>query len=851
MTLGLMIAFYLSVYSQTQTGPQTPAAIPSDLSNLSASDLKAQFYSNPYPAMSDPPPPPGVKRCVIAGIRAYKVQPGYFQQSVNAAPTLCTAGFYCPENTFQPFYCCEGYYCSSPDKIAICPENHYCPFGTVSPSNQNCWSLASCPPGTIKPFRYGMIIIIFVSLIIIGLGFSIKNRLDIQKAIRNRMLVEMAKQEKANKNVTVTSTNQKSLDIEFDELEYKLPDGNVIMSNVSGFFKIGKMTAVMGPSGAGKSTLFSLLSGKIQKSKGKILLNGKTQDLSKYRKLVGYVPQDDIMHRELTVNNVLLHSANMRLPSSLSSAQKKKKVVQTIEFLGLGQVINTVVGDEETRGISGGQRKRVNIGMEIVADPSVLFLDEPTSGLDSSTALELCEILKRLAIKNKMTIAAVVHSPSPQSFSQFDDVLFLGKGGKMVYFGPTKGVRHYFRELGFECPRDVNPADFAMDVISGRKDSSYDKDFRPADLFDYWQSYQDGTPLNKIGGNTNKTLRRPIRDSSLISKVFSSFFTMSLDFVSWVYDITSEFAAFGVSLIRTFTFMGDPVRNTPNGLTQYFLLLKRSFQQQFRSSKRFIIDSIIHFLAGLIVSVAVKDFAYLGKEPDEVCQFVAFQLQSYCRQPIDFLNQAGALMCVGIFFAGQATAAYTFGNEKVVYWRDTSAGMPTTAYFLSKFTADIPRIFIASFFYTLAYTVFLDYRSSFFSLMMVNICLYVVAFQFGYFISILFAKSSVGLIVAANALINGFLLAGATPDIADVLTKPDYAYVRWLWAWSAPRWGVEAYYILEASGREWQELKTGKWSHSYSANNYTTAIINMFQIAAFWAIMSFLGLKLTNRRKQK
>ena len=827
------------VYSQNSEIPDL-----TELQNLGTDDILKNFRNHDYPKDHKG----SQKYCRVPAIKLYKVQPGYFQQTATATPTKCTLGFYCPEDTFQPFYCCAGFFCENPTTIKLCNEGQYCPMGAIR--GENCWSLASCPPGTERPFRYGMLIAIFVSLIIVAIGFSIKNRLDIQKSIRNRMLVELAKQQKANTGARVFSTNQKSLDIEFDQLEFKLPDGNVIMKDVSGFFKMGKVTAIMGPSGAGKSTLFSLLTGKIPKSKGTILLNGKKQDLSKYKKLVGFVPQDDVMHRELTVNNILLHSARMRLPSSLSTKQIKKKVVETIEFLGLGHVINTVIGDEETRGISGGQRKRVNIGMEIVADPSVLFLDEPTSGLDSSTSLELCEILSRLARQNNMTIAAVVHSPSPQTFSMFDDVLFLGKGGRMVFFGPTKGVKHYFKELGFRCPKDVNPADFAMDVISGRIDCEFDEDFRPADLFDYWNSYQDGTPLHKIGGSKN-TMRRALKDTSFFPKVVSSIFGLIIDAVTWVLDLFSELVETLVDFVRLLTFMSDPVRNTPNVFTQYYLLVKRSFQQQFRSSKTFIFDSVIHFVAGLIVSLAIKEFPYYGRQPKEVCLLTPFLLQGQCNSGTDLLNQAGMLAAVGIFFAGQATAAYTFGNEKTVFWRDTSVGMPTIPYFLAKFTSDLPRIFIASFFYTLSLTVFFDYRTKFIYLMLNNLCLYLVAFQFGYVLSIFFDKSSVGLLTAANALLWSFLFGGASPDLKLVMETPEYDNFRFIWTISAPRWAIEAFYILEATDRPWIELQTSEWSHTYNRNNYAKCIIYMFIIAGLWAVIAVLALKLTNRRKQK
>ena len=117
------------------------------------------------------------------------------------------------------------------------------------------------------------------------------------------------------------------------------------------------------------------------------------------------------MHRELSVRDNLSFSANMRLPASLSSEEREKIVFWAIDSLELGHVQHSIIGDEEERGVSGGQRKRVNVGIELVADPSILFLDEPTSGLDSATALELCFTLRTIAREKRMVVAAVIHQP--------------------------------------------------------------------------------------------------------------------------------------------------------------------------------------------------------------------------------------------------------------------------------------------------------------------------------------------------------------------------------------------------------------------------------------------------------
>ena len=132
--------------------------------------------------------------------------------------------------------------------------------------------------------------------------------------------------------------------------------------------------------------MMNILSSKVQNTSGTILVNGVEERISKYKKLVGFVPQEDVMLRKLTVREVLDHSASLRLPSNWSRAQRKQFVDDVVSLLELGHIQNSVIGDEAERGISGGERKRVNIGIELVSDPYVLFLDEPTTGIHCTLA---------------------------------------------------------------------------------------------------------------------------------------------------------------------------------------------------------------------------------------------------------------------------------------------------------------------------------------------------------------------------------------------------------------------------------------------------------------------------------
>ena len=268
------------------------------------------------------------------------------------------------------------------------------------------------------------------------------------------------------------SVSQSAFNIEFIDIGFTLKNGVEIMKNVSGQFTAGRMCAIMGPSGAGKTTVINLVTGKALKTEGKVLINGKEDELAAYKKLLGFVPQEDVMIRTLTVRNNIAHSAKMRLPKDFTKDQTDKKVAHTLVELGISHVQHSIIGDERERGVSGGQRKRVNIAIELVADPVVLFLDEPTSGLDSTTSTALCKTLKRIARNRQMTVAAVIHQvnyikciscifesclnmmmishPSPPS-SSLMICCYWGKGGEWFTTDPLAMLPNTSPNRGSSC----------------------------------------------------------------------------------------------------------------------------------------------------------------------------------------------------------------------------------------------------------------------------------------------------------------------------------------------------------------------------------------------------------------
>jgi ABC-type multidrug transport system ATPase subunit len=289
-----------------------------------------------------------------------------------------------------------------------------------------------------------------------------------------------------------------TFDFKFEGLGLTLSNGITIMKGVTGSIRHGAVTAVMGPSGAGKTTFLNLLSGKAAKTHGDIFIKStidgdfklENDGIYRFRKLCGFVPQEDTMHRRLRVFDNIYFSGSFRLPQDYTKEMVEIRTDEVISTLGLGAVQHNPIGDETLRGISGGQRKRVNIGMEVVANPRVLFLDEPTSGLDSTSSQEVLIALKKFATDEDMTIVTVIHQPRLEIYKLIDDLLLLGRGGITVYLGPREEAETYFAGLGFTCADPaMNPIDFFMDIISGDVPRNGHPEFVKEDLFDLLTDY--------------------------------------------------------------------------------------------------------------------------------------------------------------------------------------------------------------------------------------------------------------------------------------------------------------------------------------------------------------------------
>lgn len=237
------------------------------------------------------------------------------------------------------------------------------------------------------------------------------------------------------------------ISFEAKNIEYKFKGGKLGLRNINIREESGKLIGIMGGSGAGKSTLLNVLNGVEVPSAGEVLINGKNihKDKKSVEGVIGHVTQDDLLIEELTVYQNLFYNAKLCF-GNLSDEEIAKKCHTLLADLGLYETRDLKVGSPLEKTISGGQRKRLNIGLELIREPSVLFVDEPTSGLSSRDSENIMDLLKELALKGKL-IFVVIHQPSSDIFKMFDKLKILDVGGYPIYYGNPVDAVSYFKTL--------------------------------------------------------------------------------------------------------------------------------------------------------------------------------------------------------------------------------------------------------------------------------------------------------------------------------------------------------------------------------------------------------------------
>ncbi|KAJ6840781.1 ABC transporter G family member 28-like isoform X1 [Iris pallida] len=647
-------------------------------------------------------------------------------------------------------------------------------------------------------------------------GKQMHTRSQIFKYAYGQIEKEKAQQQR-NKNLTFSgvismATNndirtRPVLEVAFKYLTLTLKrNKKQLLRSVTGKIMPGRIAALMGPSGAGKTTFLNALAGKATgcQTSGLVLVNGKMEPLCAYRKIIGFVPQDDIVHGNLTVEENLWFSANCRLSTDMSKADKVLVVERVIECLGLQPIRDSLVGTVEKRGISGGQRKRVNVGMEMVMEPSLLLLDEPTSGLDSSSSQLLLRALRREALEG-VNICMVVHQPSYALFKMFDDLILLAKGGITVYHGSVKKVEEYFAGLGINVPERVNPPDYFIDILEGIvKPPGVNVKQLPLKWMQY-NGYNIPPDMLQLLGEGDTSVRDgetssgagPV-DPSVAGEV--------------CVNVLDAFELKKVNLQNVFSKSKElSNRRTPGILCQYKYFLGRVGKQRLREARIQGVDYLILGLAGVCLGT-------LAKVNDETFGALGY---TYTVIAVSLLCKIGALR--------------SFSLEKLLYWRERASGMSSLAYFLSRDTIDHFNTVIKPIVYLSMFYFFNNPRSSITDNYIILLALVYCVTGIGYAFAIFFQPGSAQLWSALLPVV-----------LTLIATQPSNP--KWLKNLCYTKWALEAFVIANARRYSgvWLITRCGSlMKNQYDISDWTLCIVILilfgvvFRFVAFFCMVTF------------
>ncbi|KAL3628510.1 ABC transporter G member 28 [Castilleja foliolosa] len=546
-----------------------------------------------------------------------------------------------------------------------------------------------------------------------------------------------------------------TLEVAFKDLTITLRHKNKhVMRRVTGKILPGRISAVMGPSGAGKTTFLSAVAGKIRGCAitGSVLINGKPDSIHCYKKIVGFVPQDDIVHGNLTVEENLHFNARCRLSQDMPKADKVLVVERVIESLGLQAVRDSLVGTVEKRGISGGQRKRVNVGLEMVMEPSLLILDEPTSGLDSSSSNLLIKALRREALEG-VNICMVVHQPSYTLYKMFDDLILLAKGGLTVYHGSVKKVEDYFASFGITVPERVNPPDHFIDILEGITKPSV-AGLTVEQLPVRWMLHNGyAVPPDML---------------SLCDEIASASKGVNSTSNSQVVPVSPSAGSSwneGEEHSQKFNKPHDlSERHTPGLIRQYRYFLGRNGKQRLREAQIQAADYLILLLAGACLGT-------LSKVKGDT-----FGSYGYMYTVI-----AVSLLC-------KISALRSFSLDKLHFRRESESGMSSLAYFLSKDTVDHFNTLIKPLVFLSMFYSFSNPRSTFLENYIVLLCLVYCVTGIAYVFAIFLQPGQAQLWCVLLPVVLT-LMANQGKDDKIGRTIGAYTY---------PRWAIEAFLIANA-----------------------------------------------------
>lgn len=468
-----------------------------------------------------------------------------------------------------------------------------------------------------------------------------------------------------------------------------------ILHGISAQAASNSMCAIMGPSGSGKTSLLQILTGRRPAAGGDIAVNGVPMDNATLKRNSGSVTQNSVFLDALTVRETLHYTALLRLGRHLTWQQKRERAEEVLQEVDLAKVAGTQVGNEVTGGISGGERRRLTVAMEIVHSPRILFLDEPSSGLDATSAQRLGDMLRQLTLDG-CTVLCTIHQPRASLLGLFDTLLLLAEG-RTTYFGPigfskavdkaepTQGVLSYFASVGYTCPSLENPADFLLDLLFDPEKSAAAAATAAGADQNWWNLPQllDTAPTGKTANlpvlnNDIEMAPQPDAPEGKDPRVL-----MRRRIAVHFSDLYARSTAAAAAIARPASMppplppVGQAETTYPESwYTQFIVLFLRAFKYKLREPAAVMTQASTAVIVPLLVggifwNISLRQTAIFDRL--SAISFIVLMQSFMCQDQILLMPR-----------------------ERAVYLKDHGAGIyRTSAFFLSRISAELP--FIVSF----------------------------------------------------------------------------------------------------------------------------------------------------------
>jgi ABC-type multidrug transport system ATPase subunit len=620
--------------------------------------------------------------------------------------------------------------------------------------------------------------------------------------------------------------------IEFEDL-VMISGNNTRLDKLSGLISPGRFTAIIGGSGAGKTTLMNVLLSREYKTSG--VVNFYVEGCSSamppeiLEKIVAFVPQTDVLLCEMTVYQLLKHSAIMRLPPTTSLKEIEAKIDFVLEKLEITHIRDVVAkrSSADSDVLSPGDKKKVSIGIELVAEPRICFLDEPTTGIDASSAMSVAMIIKDLAATG-VTSVAVIHQPRAEIFQLIDDIIILVPGGRVAYDGPAEFALAWFAKHGFHLytPK-TNKADFILDVTSGN--------YNPK-LVSSLPSPTGHSINDEAIVIADEDTARNVNWSKLWTEGGHDFLEAKIH----------DDSALPPTRPRGETTESMQLLTHRRGFgAQLVLCFVRGLLQRVKAMG-FLVNMFIALLGGSIIGIVTSGGPLiLPSVPPTYLSSCPPGAEPECRNWLRF--EVGPATFLITMLLGAITfpvTVATFGREKEYLNREAAVGCDKTAYFLGKVLSDIVAVMVfTSFVFVASLTAIAPWTAPFGLLYLVVLSITFSVGSIGYFISVAISDPDNAVLVGVILAILLNLFGGFVPVLGD----DPVGYVFFTHYAARAICTVELENGMGLTDEQYDFVVPDPWMDP----NWRKDVGILWAMGFFWLLLSYLMLLYKNPRRYR